>query len=92
MALWIVAEAHGIDVVASHQFEVASHHLLRHIVACIGVVLMDVDTLEFDGLPIDQQTGECAAVSTQSFLDLDTPESHAVGNYLLLFPVLHLYI
>ena len=92
MALWVVAEAHGVDVVAPHQFEVASHHLLRHIVARIGIVLMDVHALEFDGLPIDQQAGKRAPVATCALLDLDTSEAHAVGDHLLLLPVLHLHI
>ena len=92
VALWVVAEAHGVDVVAPHQFEVASHHLLRHIVARIGIVLMDVHALEFDGLPIDQQAGKRAPVATCALLDLDTSEAHAVGDHLLLLPVLHLHI
>ncbi len=50
--LRVVAGAHGVDVVAAHDLQVAAQVLLREVVARELVVLVDVHALELDGAAV----------------------------------------
>ena len=53
--LRIVAGADGVDVGQFHQLEVFQNVLPGGVVARVGVVLVQVDALELDGLAVDQE-------------------------------------
>ncbi len=84
VGLRIVAEAHGVYVVLLHQLEVLAHEFLGHVVAGLGVVLVDIHALELNGLAVDKE-----AHVWHSFLALfavllylEAAEAHIVGNHL----------
>ena len=60
--LRIMAQTYGIEVVALHQFEILAHQLFVDIVSRQRVVLVDVDSFQFDRLSVDHQNGVIVAV------------------------------
>ncbi|CCZ47450.1 putative uncharacterized protein [Bacteroides sp. CAG:661] len=80
--LRIVSQTNRIDVVAFHQLEVFPHQLLGYVVSRSLVVLMDVHTLEFQRLSIDEQHGIGLSVLGQlvNLLDFDATEPNVEGN------------
>ena len=54
--LRIMAGAYGVDIVHTHQLEVAKHSLTCDIMAGELVVFMQVHSLEFHGLAIDEES------------------------------------
>ena len=80
--LRIVAQAHRVDVVTLHQLEVFPHQLLGYVVSRSLVVLVDVHSLEFQRLSVDEQHGIGLAVLGQlvNLLDFDATEPNVEGN------------
>ena len=80
--LRIVSQTNRIDVVAFHQLEVFPHQLLGYVVSRSLVVLMDVHTLEFQRLSVDEQHGIGFSVLGQlvNLLDFDATEPDVEGN------------
>ncbi len=82
--LRVVAQTHGVEVVALHQLEVAAHELLVDVVARALVVLVHVHALELHGLSVDQQHAVGFAVlrALLQLGHLDAAEAHVVGDHL----------
>ncbi len=76
--LRVVAGAHGADVVAAHDLQVAAQILLREVVARELVVLVDVHSLELDRLAVYQKYFVRASrlALFGDLRDLETAESH----------------
>ena len=54
-AIWVMGGTHRIEVVLLQQANVPQHTLPIHIMPGVGVVLMAIDALEFDGNAIEEQ-------------------------------------
>ncbi len=76
--LRVVAGAHGVDVVAAHDLQVAAQILLREVVARELVVLVDIHSLELDRLAVYQKYFVRASrlALFGDLRDLETAESH----------------
>ena len=65
----IVACAHCIDVEALHYLNVADHLLLCHQIPAAGADLMTVDTLDKDGLTVDQELTAADLHLAETYID-----------------------
>ena len=81
--LRVVAGADGVDVGHLHEFQVLQDVLPGLVVAGVGVVLMHVNALELDGLPVHEQ-GLHVAFPVLDGGDLDAAEAHVETG---VFPV-----
>ena len=74
----IVRQPNGIDMGSFHQSEVLKHTLLGHYTGRIGVMLVTIDTTNFNGFAIDKQL---------TTFDADITEADLLGNAFDSFPV-----
>ena len=77
-----MAETDGVDVMTFHQFEVLAHQLFRNVVSGQRIVLVDIDSLQFDRLSVDEQHYVVLAVCglLVDFLDFNPAETYVVGD------------
>ena len=80
--LRIVAGADRVDVVRLHQPHVPEQQLLVDVVPRAGVVFVEVDSLEFHGLSVDEQhaVGASLGVALGGVGELEAAESHREGD------------
>ena len=80
--LRIVTQTNGIDIMLFHQFKVFPHQLFRHIMARLRIMFVNVDTLEFHRLTVEQQYRIGLTITGQlvNLLDLDPAETNMIRN------------
>ena len=91
--LRIVAKAHGIEVIALHQLKVLSHQLFADIMPSLWIMLVDIDALKLDWLPVEEQYRVRLAIGRFliKLLHLDATETNTEGNDLQGFASLLLH-
>ena len=82
VALRIVAEANGVEVMLFHQFEILAHQLFSHIVTGFRVMFVNVYPFQFDRLSVDEETDVWFAVFALlvDFLDFETTETYTIRD------------
>ena len=80
VALRIVAEANGVEVMLLHQFEVLTHQFFSHIVTGFGIMFVDIYPFQLDRLSVDKETDVWLSVFALlvDFLDFETTETYTV--------------
>ena len=83
VALWVVAQTDGVDVVLLHDFKVLAHQLFGHIVSGFRIMFVDIHTFQFDRLSIDEETYIWFAVFALffNFLDFKAAETNLIRNH-----------